>query len=154
MTYGREALRRLRERQECAVQEPERQTILLEQIPEDAPTDDAVLTVWNGELWVAYQKWLANAPLAVDAKPREERNPAIPADAECVAGSCGGVRIWLVGGGERWLMFVGSRKAGGRRRDFASPFLAHAIRTAEAWYGAPGDGWRADDKRDGEGPKA
>ena len=146
MTYGREALRRLREQQKQAVLEPERQPSLLEQVPPDAPMDDATITVWNGERFVAYEKWLATAPIIVEAMP--EHKSAIPSDAGCVAGECGGTRIWLVKDGERWLMYVGSRKAG-RRRDFASPFLAHAIRAAEQWYGAPGGGWRADKGRDG-----
>jgi len=63
--YGREALRRLRE-QQAAAQQPERQPPLLEQIPVDAPMDDATLTVWNGERFVAYEKWLATAPLVVE----------------------------------------------------------------------------------------
>jgi len=66
--YGREALRRLRE-QQAAAQEPERQPSLLEQIPPDAPMDDATLTVWNGERFVAYDKWLATAPLVVEEQP-------------------------------------------------------------------------------------
>ena len=41
--------------------------------------------------------------------------------------------------GDRWLMFAGTQKS--RRRDFASPFLEHAIRTTEAWYGLAADGW-------------
>src|ERR1039458_8327916 len=36
---------------------------LLEQIPPDAPMDAATLTVWNGERWVAYDRWLATAPI-------------------------------------------------------------------------------------------
>lgn len=63
--YGREALRRLRE-QQAAAEEPERQVSLLEQIPADAPMDDATLTVWNGKRFVAYDKWLATAPLVVE----------------------------------------------------------------------------------------
>jgi hypothetical protein len=33
-------------------------TMTLDQMPVDAPADDAVITVWNGERWVAYDKWL------------------------------------------------------------------------------------------------
>jgi hypothetical protein len=39
-------------------------------------------------------------------------------------------------------MFAGSRTAGGRRKDFASPFMEHAMRTAELWYGPAANGWR------------
>jgi hypothetical protein len=68
--YGSEALRRLRE-QQAAAQEPERQTSLLEQIPADAPMDDATLTVWDGARFVAYDKWLATAPLIVEERLRQ-----------------------------------------------------------------------------------
>jgi hypothetical protein len=37
---------------------------------------------------------------------------------------------------------LAEEKAGSRRRDFASPFVEHAMRTAEAWYGPPASGWR------------
>lgn len=149
--FGREALRLLRERQ--ATPEPERQASLLDQIPPDAPMDDAMLTVWNGERWVAYDRWRATAPIVREEK-QQDAKPAIPADATCVAGECGGARVWLVKDCERWLMFVGSRKANGRRRDFATPSLEHAIRTAEQWYGAAGGGWRAEKGRDGKAEAA
>ncbi len=148
--YGREALRRLREQQSGAAQEQQHQPSLLAQIPGDAPMDDATVTVWDGERFVAYEKWLATAPIV-----REENRPAtgadaLPADAACVTTECGGTKVWLVRDGERWLMYVGSRRRG-RRRDFCSPYLDHAIRTAEAWYGAPGGGWRVEKGRDGTG---
>jgi hypothetical protein len=44
-------------------------------------------------------------------------------------------------------MFAGSRGASGRRKDFASPYLEHAMRTAELWYGMPAEGWRAEMSR-------
>jgi hypothetical protein len=149
--YGRDALRLLRERQ--ANPEPQHHASLLDQIPADAPMDDATLTVWDGERFVAYDRWLATAPIAREAKPQDAK-PAIPADATCMAGECGGTRVWLVKDGERWLMFVGSRKANGRRRDFATPYVEHAIRTAEEWYGAAGGGWRAEKGRDGRAEAA
>ncbi len=150
--YGREALRRLREQQAKAAA-PECRPSLLAQIPPDAPTDDATLTVWNGARWVSWDKWMATAPFVREDKP-DDAGLAVPKDATCVAGECGGVKVWLVKGGERWLMYVGSRKAGGRRRDFASPYLEHAIRTAEHWYGAPGGGWRIEKGWDGNGREA
>jgi hypothetical protein len=63
--YGREALRRLRQQQ---MQEPESQASLLEQIPPEAAMDDATITVWNGRRFVAYDKWLATAPIATEEK--------------------------------------------------------------------------------------
>jgi hypothetical protein len=70
--------------------------------------------------------------------------PQIPPDAACVNAICGGTRVWLVRDGDRWLMFAGARTANGRRKDFASPYLEHAIRTAEYWYGPAARGWRTE----------
>jgi hypothetical protein len=146
-----EALRRLREQQSRPAREVDSAPRLLEQIPPDAPMDDATITVWDGERFVAYEKWLATAPVAVEGSGGAL---AIPHQADCVAGVCGSTRIWLVRDGDRWLMFAGSRKAGSRRKDFASPCLAHAMRTAEQWYGAPTDGWHTERGRNGSGEEA
>lgn len=70
MIYGREALRKFREERDQA---SERQATLLKQIPADAPMDDATITVWNGKRWVAWDKWLATAPLIVDMQPQENK---------------------------------------------------------------------------------
>ncbi len=149
--YGREALRRMREQQEATAQEPDSQPSLLQQIPPDAPMDepDAVLHVWNGERWISWSNWQVAAPVATE-EPVQVGVHAIPADAICAAGDCGATRVWLVKDGERWFMYAGSRKAAGRRRDFATPYLGHAIRTAEQWYGAAGGGWRAEKGCDGK----
>jgi hypothetical protein len=147
-TYGREALRLLRESQQQArtgPQEPHKDwPSVLDGIPPDAPMDDATLTVWNGKRFVAYERWLATAPVVREEKWPDQSMPFLLANTTCVTGECGGRRVCLVKDGERWLMYVGSRKAGGRRRDFASPFPGHAIRTAEQWYGVAGSGWRAE----------
>lgn len=150
--YTREAIRRARQVAEPGEPEKERsyETSAMADVPADAPMDDATVTVWNGQRFVAYEKWLATAPIAREVERREETEHAIPADAACVTADCGRTRVWLVRDGERWLMFAGSRKASGRRRDFASPFLAHAIRTAEQWYGAPSGAWRPETKTDGK----
>ena len=110
--------------------------------------EDALITVWNGERFIAWEDWLATA-LAEVAEPEQEE--ALDSAARnCMSADCGGTRVWLVRDGERWLMFVGGRRAGNRRKDFASPFLEHAIRTAEAWYGTPAGGWRREERRDGQ----
>ena len=127
--YSREALRQFRDQRAAAGQ---RQLSLLEQVPPDAPSDDAPLTVWNGDRFVTWQKWLATAPITVE--PSVE--PSLPVDADCVTAICGGTKVWLVREGDRWLMYAGARRAAGKRRDFASPSQEHAIRTAEQWYGA------------------
>ncbi len=144
LPYGREALRQFREQQGRPSEQ--RQPSLLDEIPADAPRDNVTLTVWNGERWAAWKNWIATAPLARDEVPHSSA-PAIPADARCVAATCGATHVWLIRDGERWLMYVGSKKAVNRRTDFASPHRDHAIRTAELWYGAPAAGWRAEAKR-------
>lgn len=145
--YGRDALRRFREQHGEGAPEPARQVDGWTDIPPDAPADDATITVWNGNGFVAYEKWLATAPLVIDETPIAD-SPVTRADADCVVGDCGGARISLVRDAERWLMFAGSRKNSHRRRDFASPFLAHAIRTAEQCYSAPARGWHAENLRE------
>jgi hypothetical protein len=40
----------------------------------------------------------------------------------------------------RWCMWISGGKFS-RRKDFVTPYLDHAKRTAEHWYGAPIDGW-------------
>lgn len=144
--YGSDALRRLREQQEAGIAATGCQPSLLNQVPPDVPMDDAILTVWNGERFVAYDSWLATAPIQCDEKPAK---PEYPTDADCIVSECGTTRIRLVKDGERWFMFTGSRRACSRRKDFASPFLEHAVRTAEQWYGAPAEGWRSE-KRTGD----
>jgi hypothetical protein len=151
--YSRAAVQRAREEREArelvaqtTAAEPPAARLTLADIPVDAPADDAVLTVWDGQRWVVYDTWLARAPMLRDknASPPGEDGEDAPT---CVVGDCSGNGVWLVRDGDRWLMFVRSRGPGGRRRDFASPYLEHAIRTAEFWYGAPTTGWRAEVER-------
>jgi hypothetical protein len=138
-TYSLEAWRRFRERKERQPEPAATAGPSLADIPPDAEMDEGItLGCWNGERFVSWEKWLATAPLAVEASPKK----APPLDASAYDADCGGTRVWLVKDGDRWLMFAGSRKAGSRRRDFASPFVEHAMRTAEAWYGPPASGWR------------
>ncbi|MCC6366883.1 MAG: hypothetical protein IT165_25455 [Bryobacterales bacterium] len=141
--YSRAAMRQAREEREARELAGPPAQLALADIPVDSPADDALLTVWDGQRWVAYDTWLARAPIV-----RDEYAPAQATskhdDAKCVVGDCNGKRVWLVRDSDRWLMFAGSRGPGGRRRDFASPFLEHAIRTAELWYGAAATGWCPD----------
>jgi hypothetical protein len=143
--YGSDALRRMRAQQEARIAAPECQPSLLEQVSPDAPMDDATLTVWNGERFVAYDSWLATAPIQCDEAPAK---PEYPTDADRIVSECGSTRIRLMKDGERWLMFTRPGSAWRRRKDFASPFLEHAVRTAEQWYGAPAEGWRLDKRTD------
>lgn len=73
--YGCEALRRLREQQAHAADQ-RHQTSLLELVPADAPMEDTTLTIWTGERFVAYDKWLATALLVVQEQSQEEQ-PAV-----------------------------------------------------------------------------
>jgi hypothetical protein len=63
---------------------------------------------------------------------------AAPEDRRTHAEFGGGVSVELrCEGRNRWLMWVN----GQRRRDFATPYLDHAQRCAEQWYGNPIGGW-------------
>jgi len=138
-TYSLEAWQRYRERKERQPESTAAADPSLADIPPDAEMDEGiVIGFWNGERFVSWEKWLATAPLAVD--PSQPKTPPLDASAYCA--DCGGTRVWLFKDGDRRLMFAGSRKASSRRRDFASPFLEHAIRTAESWYGQAAGGWR------------
>ncbi len=148
--YSRAAMREARQQRDAGNTGAPRQVTLAD-VPADAPYEDAgaLLHVWVDDKFIPYARWLASRPISVESVAVEQT--PIPAHATGVSGTCGGTRVWLVRDGDRWLMFAGSRNASGRRRDFASPFLGHAIRTAEFWYGAPVNGWRAEGKRNGSG---
>jgi len=133
--YSRAALREARQERQARI--PGHPCpVTLAEVPADAPYEDpeAVLHVWLDDKFVPYAKCFSRSPISVGSAATD--NSSIPTDATCVVGDCT-LRIWLVRDGDRWLMFAGSHASAGRRRDFASPFLGHAIRTAEFWYGAP-----------------
>jgi hypothetical protein len=135
--YSLEAWLRFRGSRERKAEAPP-PPVSLADIPADAEMDEGiVLGCWNGERFVSWEKWVASAPIERDPQPEV---PVIPSDARCVKATCGATRVWLVRDGERWLMFAGTRSS--RRRDFASPFLSHAQRTAESWYGPATKGWQ------------
>lgn len=138
VSYSLAALREYRETRERAADQP---ALTMEMVPTDAPIEDpnAILHVWAGDRWIPHDKWLASAPIV-----REEPAAALLAeDADCWTAVCGGTRVWLVrDGGARWRMYAGNRRT--RRKDFCSPWLDHARRTAECWYGVPEEAWRAE----------
>ena len=130
--FGKAAVQKFREQQAGAA----RQLSLLDQVPADAPADDSTVTVFNGERFVTWPAWRAAQPIAIE-EPRPD--PELDfAGCDSIWANCNGTLVALVKDEDRWLMYLGSV----RRRDFASPFLGHAIRTAESWFGAPGDGWQ------------
>lgn len=135
-SYSLDAWRRFREQRERPEAPASRApATTLADIPADAEMDDGVVIgFWNGERFVSWEKWLATV-ITVDPEPA---SPALP-EAAAYRAACGSTPVWLRKDGDRWLMFAGTAKS--RRRDFASPFLEHAIRTAETWYGPAADGW-------------
>ena len=138
--YSLAAWRKYREEQEQPKQESPAGPTLVG-IPADAEMDEGiVIGFWNGERFVAWEKWLATAPIT-----REESTPVLPENARLVSAICGNTRVWLARDGDGWLMYAGSRHS--RRKDFASPYLAHAVRTAEGWYGPPAGGWQVERER-------
>jgi hypothetical protein len=150
--YGREALRRLRDQQARHTAVPEGAASPIDEVPADAKYEspDDVLHAWDGQKWIPWPKWQVTAATAHEKPGPETSRQAADADAGCVAGHCAGARIVLAQEGERWFMYVGALRAANRRKDFASPFLAHAVRTAEAWYGVPAVGWHAEVRADGK----
>lgn len=151
--YGIEALRRLRKKQrqaEHGAEHPDYEVHAWTYPPSDAPMDDATVTVWHRGRFMAWDKWLATAPIVRDEGRLKAGERRIPAGAMTVAATCGGKRVVLARDSERWLIYTGTVHPGNRRKDFATPFLEHAIRTAEAWYGVPADGWRAETRTDGK----
>lgn len=115
--------------------------VTLADIPADAEMDEGiVIGFWNGERFVSWEKWLATVPVL-----RAESTPGLPEQARLVTAVCGKTRVWLVRDGDRWLMYAGTQRS--RCRDFASPYLPHAQRTAEAWYGPATAGWQVERER-------
>lgn len=55
----------------------------------------------------------------------------------------GGVQVELRSEHGRWLMWFAQDGKTERRRDFSSPSVEHAKRTAEHWFGTPVKGWSA-----------
>ncbi len=90
---------------------------------------------------IPWREWFATEGIEVDPAAAE-----VTARQDDSAGVytavCRDAAVWLVRQGSRWVMFARSRRPECRRRDFASPSLDHAKRTAEAWYGPAPDGWR------------
>ena len=89
--YSREAILRSPEAREARESNPPTAAageLTLDQISVDAPADDAVLTVWNGERWVAYDRWLATAPITYEESvPNKENMTLAPARKAQVADS-------------------------------------------------------------------
>lgn len=132
--YSLEAWRALKQRQQVPPQpEPEAPQVPGEIAAEQAPP----ASIFDGKRYTP-EEWVWHRVVQVPTKPQpDEKCPVHWAD-------CGTTRVWIVKDGERWLMYAGSRQPGSRRTDFASPFLNHAMQTAECWYGPPHDGWHAE----------
>jgi len=129
--YSLEAWRRLKERKPNPPQSEQ-------EAPGELTADQAPPgSIFDGKRYTP-EEWFASHVIRVPTKPApDEKCPVHWAD-------CGDTRVWIVKDGSRWLMYAGSRQPDSRRTDFASPFLNHAMQTAEHWYGLPRDGWHAE----------
>lgn len=131
--YSLEQLRRLRQRQ----QQSSDPNLDSSDISETATDRETSPSIFDGKRYTP-EEWIWNHINVVPVEPKpDEKCPVHWAD-------CGATRVWIVKDGSRWLMYVGSRQPDSRRTDFASPFLNHAIETAEYWYGLPRDGWHVE----------
>jgi hypothetical protein len=108
-------------------------SIELKDVPVDVPMDDTTLTFWNGEGFESIERWPAYTQLPIEPRPDPR--------ATRLAATCGATPVELRRDGARWLMWAGVPLR--RRKDFASPYLEHAQRTAVFWYGAPAKDWLA-----------
>jgi hypothetical protein len=91
-----------------------------------------------------YVRWFRTEQEALDAYRPKPPVPPEPEPVACIADFSAGIQVELrTDGGHRWLMW--ELRDGGRirRKDFASPFLDHAKRTAAHWLGEPTSDWRA-----------
>jgi hypothetical protein len=142
--YSLEAWRAFQDQREPLPNAPS--PAIVPDIPTDASMDEGVvLGCWNGERFVSWETWRTSTPVEREAHVPSER---VGASARCVTALCGCTQVWLVRDGGRWFMFEGSHRPESRRRDFASPFLVHAQRTAEAWYGFSAAGFHEELERD------
>ena len=128
--YSLEAWRRLKERQQNS-RDPESG----EPDSVASPGQPQPSGIFDGPRYTP-EEWIWNHIVQVPLEP-DERCPVHWAD-------CGNTRVWIVNDGSRWLMYSGAHRSENRRKDFASPFLNHAMQTAEYWYDPPRDGWHAE----------
>lgn len=91
---------------------------------------------------LSWDQWRRERLDRIFAEPPEAAEPEA---AEAYSAVCGVTQVWLSRSGSRWIMFADSGEGRERVRPFSSPWLGHAKRTAEAWFGPPRDGWQADE---------
>lgn len=132
--YTLEAWRQRKERKQKLPQpEPD-----CSEVPGDAATDGTPpASICDGKRYTP-EEWIWHHVIQVPVKPEPDYKCSVH------GADCGDTRVWIVKDGSRWLMYAGSRRADSRRTDFASPFLNHAMPTAEHGYGPPRDGWHAE----------
>ena len=100
--------------------------------------------VWYEGRFIPYDTWLARGPVAIEEQPPQ----SVSASATGAMAQCGATTVWLVQDGSRYLMYAGAKDAAHRRRDFASPYIEHAMLTAELWYGPAAGSWRLTGKEE------
>jgi hypothetical protein len=112
-------------------------SVQLKDIPPDVEMDDATITFWNGEKFEDIANWPPYTLI-------EPCTPRIDPASIRVTALCGTTTVELRRDGSRWLMWVGTPPR--RRKDFATPFVEHAQRTAVFWYGEARSGWTVLDR--------
>ena len=87
-------------------------------------------------------RWYPRRPRRWRQVTAVEAPPPKPEDRRTCAVFAGGVQVTLrLEANSRWLMWVEHYGTRRRRKDFASPSLDHARRSAEHFYGVPVSGW-------------
>lgn len=96
--------------------------------------------------FIPHKMWLATVHIERDPAPVKRVPDGM---ASCLIAVCGRTEVWLVNEAGTWRMFAYTSDSSTRQRrpDFASPFLEHAIRTADLWYGPPADRWREEERK-------
>ena len=75
MIYTHEARRKRHQERAQVEEQQEREADLLSKIPADAEMDDAMLCVWNGERFVAWDTWVVTRPVATNDAPPKDAAP-------------------------------------------------------------------------------
>ncbi|MEJ5370250.1 MAG: hypothetical protein WHT08_18215 [Bryobacteraceae bacterium] len=89
-----------------------------------------------------FQRWLVDRAIRLYYQERDYAPPTTPEpEPSHLRAVCGRTPVEIRRDGTRWLLYAGAPLE--RVRPFATPFLGHARREAEARYGAATSGWRS-----------
>ncbi len=88
------------------------------------------------------RRWVVERTIERYYRDRDAAPPAAPApEPSRLRAVCGGRPVEIRRDGTRWLLYTGAPLE--RVRPFATPWLPHAKREAEARYGAATSGWQS-----------